>query len=178
MEPGSGAQMADRHAGRIWSGRQTTPREHIERNPHWSKRIGDSTWISTWQVDENSTVRAIIGVRSFHAREWQKGPVHAIVEWKGTCFCRRVLLSSSFFFFLSVFLSFFFSHPDSCLIIKIFVVKNDVLGEAWGGPGGPTGEEKTEKKRKNEKMWKWRKMKKNEKSKKWKNEEKWRKWKK
>ena len=50
--------------------------------------------------------------------------------WKGTCFCRRVLLSSSFFlsFFLSIFLSFFFSfffsHPDSCLKIKIFVVKN------------------------------------------------------
>ena len=59
--------------------------------------------------------------------------------WKGTRFCRRVLFSSFFF------LSFFFSHPESRLRIKIVVGKNDVLGrgrvEARGG----------KQKRKNEK---------------------------
>ena len=49
----------------------------------------------------------------------------------------------------SFFLSFFFSHPDSCLKIKIFVVKTMFLGRPGGHQGG-TGEEKTEKK--NEKM--------------------------
>ena len=48
----------------------------------------------------------------------------------GTCFCRRVLLSS-----------FFFSHPESCLTIEIFVGKSDVLGEGLGG-----GEEEMQKK--------------------------------
>ena len=87
----------------------------------------------------------------------------------------------------------FFSHSDSCLKIKIFVVKSDVFGEAWGGPGelrgGKTWKKnekkkneknqieknlkklKNEKWKKNEKMekflkkWKWKYQK-------WKNEKK------
>ena len=68
-----------------------------------------------------------IGVRGFLAREYVSAPVR--VGWKGTRFCRRVLLSS-FFFLLS-----FFSHPESCLKIKILVGETTF----WGGAGGPGG---------------------------------------
>ena len=61
---------------------------------------------------------------------------------------------SSFFFFLSLFLSFFFSRPDSCLKIKIFVVKSKVFGQSGGFQWGPGqgGGGNMKKKRKNEKM--------------------------
>ena len=70
--------------------------------------------------------------------------MHSIVE--GDLFLSA---RSSFFlsFFFSFFLSFFFPHPASYLKIKIFVVKNDVFGEAWEGR-----ERETEKKEKHEKM--------------------------
>ena len=58
--------------------------------------------------------------------------MRAIVE--GDLFLSRILLSS-----------FFFSHPESCLKIKIFVRKSGVLGEE-GGPG-EKGEMKKGKKR-------------------------------
>ena len=57
--------------------------------------------------------------------------------WKGTCFCRRVLLLSSLF-----------SHPESCLKIEFIVGKSDVLGEA---PGKGAWEEKDEKKKRKNK---------------------------
>ena len=63
----------------------------------------------------------MIGVRGFHAREEQKGPVRAIVEGDLLLSARSFL---SFFFLLS----FFFSHPESRLEIKSFLGKSDVLG--------------------------------------------------
>ena len=48
--------------------------------------------------------RPLIGVRGFLAREYLSAPLRVV--WKGTRFCRRVLLLSFFFFF--------FSHPDVC----------------------------------------------------------------
>ena len=61
-------------------------------------------------------------MRGFHARDKQKRSC--------ACDCGRGLVSVGAFFLL---LS-FFSQPESCLKIKIFVgKKGDVLGRAWGG---------------------------------------------
>ena len=59
--------------------------------------------------------------------------------WKGTCFCQRVLLSSSFFFLSSL------TH-NRALKIQIFVAKSDVLGEPRREERGE--HEKMEKRRK------------------------------
>ena len=64
----------------------------------------------------------IVGVRVFHARDWRKVFVRAIVE--GDLFRSA---HSSFF------LSSFFSHPESCLKILFFMRKNDVFGGAREG---------------------------------------------
>ena len=90
-----------------------------------------------WKLVADRFIRfsdIMVGVRGFHAREYQKGPVRAIVE--GDLFLSA---RSSFFFlsfFLSFILSFFCSHPDSCLKIKIFVVTKRCF---WGGLGGGGG---------------------------------------
>ena len=63
-------------------------------------------------------------MRGFHARDSQEGLVRAIVE--GDLF-----LSARSTFFLSVFasliLSFFFSHPQSFLRIKIFLLEEPMF---------------------------------------------------
>ena len=66
---------------------------------------------------------ALFGVKGFHAREKQKCPARAIVE--GDLFLSA---RSSF----SSLLSFFFSHPESSLKMKIFVRTGDVLGVEGG----------------------------------------------
>ena len=102
--------------------------------------------------------------------------------WKGTCFCRRVLLLlSSFFFRLS---SFFFPLPESCLKNSDFCLKKRCFRVEEGsrrGLGGREMKSKQKKRKTNDKntkendfskhMRKWR-SEKNEKMKKlqkWKN---------
>ena len=82
---------------------------------------------------------------------------------------------SSFFFFLSFFLSFSLSQIRA-LKSKILKRKSDVFGGVRGGPGGHRGGGK--KNWKNEKTWKNMKNGKNEKMEKWKKHNvKWEKWK-
>ena len=75
-----------------------------------------------------------VGVRGFHAREKHKVPVRAIVE--GDLF----LSARSSFFLL---LSFFFSHPESCLKIQIFCSKKRCFRRRGGE--GRKNEEKGKK---------------------------------
>ena len=89
-------------------------------------------------------------MRGFHARGYQKVLVRAVVE--RDLFRSALLLLSSFFILLS---SFFFSHPESCLKLKIFVRKSDVLGGARGMEPG----ERKMKKCKRKKTKKFRKSK-------------------
>ena len=87
-----------------------------------------------------TSVGVHVGVRvSTHAINKK---VLCVRLWKGTCFCRRVLLSFSSSFFLSSFFlllsSFFLSSsltPESCLKIRMFVGNSDVKGRRRGGEG-------------------------------------------
>ena len=82
----------------------------------------------------------MVGVRGFHARETKRSCA---------CDCGRRPVSVGAFFILLLLLSFFFSHPESCLEIKIFVRKSDVLGgRGGGGPRGAPGRKKNEKMKK------------------------------
>ena len=95
------------------------------------------------------------GFHAFHAREEQQLPVRAIVE--GDLFRSA---RSSFLLLLLLSHFFFFSHPESCLKIKVFARKSDVSGRregdwgrggegggATGWPRGGPGKKKTFKKK-------------------------------
>ena len=86
--------------------------------------LGAADDVATAATAVSAALPLVLGVRvSTHANDEN---VLCVRLWKTTCFCRRVLLS---FFLLS---AFFFSHPESCLKIKICFGKSDVLGGAQG----------------------------------------------
>ena len=98
--------------------------------------------------------------------EWV--PRTRITKRSCACDCGRGPVSAGAFFRSFFFLSSSLT-PDSCLKIKIFVGKSDVLWRPEGAPGEEGGRnEKTWKKRKNEKLKKLLKMKMLKKNEKWK----------